>query len=124
VGLPIGLAVWAFDQYPTRILATSSLNYSTINFDEVNCLSIDPHKIHFDGREYSDPHRVVSIADILSVKDVLFDAEYTTCPWGSLGRSYPKLFMLFGMECGRHNIWFLPQFASELPTAASIQISA
>jgi hypothetical protein len=92
--------VWAFDQYPTQIQATSALNYSTINFNEVNCLSIDPHKINFDRREYSDPHLVESIADILSVKDILFDAEYTTCPWGLIETVVPKI-----VYAVRHGVW-------------------
>jgi hypothetical protein len=81
VGLSIGPAVWAFDQYPTQFQATSSLNYSTINFNEVYCLSIDPHKVYFDGKEYSDPYLADSIAEILSVRNIQFDADYNTCPW-------------------------------------------
>jgi hypothetical protein len=100
VGLPIGLAVWAFDQYPTKIQATSSLNYSTINFNEVNCLSIDPHKIHVDRREYSDPHLVDSIADILSVREIWFDADYTRCPWGLIDTVVPKT-----VYAVRHGVW-------------------
>ena len=89
-GLSIGPAVWAFDKYPTKIQATSSLNYSTISFNEVNCLSIDAHKIIFERREYSDPHLVDSIADILSVRDIRFETDHTTCPWGLVETVVPK----------------------------------
>jgi hypothetical protein len=91
VGLSIGPAVQAFEQYPTQIQATSHLNYSTINFNEVSCLSIDTHKIQFDRREYSDPRLVASIADILSVRDVRFDADDATCPWGLIETVVPKI---------------------------------
>lgn len=90
VGLVVGLAVWGVDPYPNQFVAAVSLNCSTIRIDGVNCLSIDPHKVVFDEKDYSDPKLVEAIVDILSIKTVLFNADYATCPWGFSVTVVPK----------------------------------
>lgn len=82
VCLDVGFLAWSLDRDPDRFQAVASLNYSTIRFDQVACLSIDPHKVVFDKKDYSDPELVKSIANILSIKTLLFNADYATCPWG------------------------------------------
>jgi hypothetical protein len=82
VGLITALPMWSVDSGPTRLQAAASLNYSAVNINGLQCLSIDPHKVVFDQKDYSDPKLVETIVDILSIKTVLFNADYETCPWG------------------------------------------
>jgi hypothetical protein len=82
VGLVVGLVVWGIDPDPNQFLAAAALNDSAVRVDGVSCLSIDPHKVVFDQKDYFDPKLVETIVDILSIKTVLFNANYATCPWG------------------------------------------
>jgi hypothetical protein len=41
----------------------------------------DPHKVVFDQKDYWDPKLIEAIVDTLSIKPVLFNADYATCPW-------------------------------------------
>jgi hypothetical protein len=90
VGLVVGLVVWGVDPDPNQFTAAAALNYSTIRIDRVSCLSIDPHKVVFDKKDYSDPKLVETIVDILSIKTVLFNADYATCPWSFSVTVVPK----------------------------------
>jgi hypothetical protein len=90
VSLIAALVFWLLDREPDEFLAAVSLNYSTIPLEKVGCLSIDPHKVVFDGKDYSDPKLVESILDILSIRTVLSDADYATCPWGFFATAVPK----------------------------------
>jgi hypothetical protein len=82
VGLVVGLVVWGVDPDPGEFLAAASLNQSAVRIDGVSCLSIDPNQVVFDQKDYWDPKLVETIVDILSIKMVLFNADYATCPWG------------------------------------------
>jgi hypothetical protein len=82
VGLVAGLAAWGVDPNPNQFLAAAALNYSTIRVERISCLSIDPHKVVFDKKDYWDPKLVEAIVDIVGIKAVFPDAEYATCPWG------------------------------------------
>jgi hypothetical protein len=93
-------SVRAFEQYPTQIQATSFLNFATIDFSKVNCLSIDVHKIHLDGKEYSDPDLTKTAADILSLTNVQINADYTTCAWGLVETIVPET-----IYAVRHGLW-------------------
>jgi hypothetical protein len=90
-GLIAGLVVWGADPDPNQFLAAAALNDSAVRIDGVSCLSIDPHKVVFDQKDYSDPKLVEAIVDILSIKTVLFNADYATCPWGFSVTVVPKL---------------------------------
>jgi hypothetical protein len=90
VGLVVGLVVWGIDPDPNQFLAAASLNDSKVRIDGVSCLSIDPHQVVFDQKDYSDPKLVEAIIDILSIKNVLFNADYATCPWGFFLVVVPK----------------------------------
>ena len=89
LGLTVGLVFLRLDRGPDEFLAVAALNYSTINYDKVNCLSIDPHKVVFDGTEYSDPELPESISNVLSIKNVLSNADFATCPWGFFVTAVP-----------------------------------
>jgi len=90
VGLVVGLVVWGVDPDPNQFLAAVSLNYSTVRIDDVSCLSIDPHKVVFDQKDYWDPKLVEAIVDTLSINPVLFNADYATCPWGFFVTVVPR----------------------------------
>lgn len=75
-----GLATYEPDFWP-EYMAAASQNQTAVHIDRISCLSIDPHKVVVDRKEYSDPKLVEAIADTLSVKRVLFNADYATCPW-------------------------------------------
>jgi hypothetical protein len=82
VSLVVGLVVWGIDPDPNQFLAAASTNDSAVRIDGVSCLSIDPNKVVFDQKDYWDPKLVEAIVDTLSIKAVLFNADYATCPWG------------------------------------------
>jgi len=88
--LVVGLVVWGVDPDPNQFLAAVSLNYSTVRIDDVSCLSIDPHKVVFDQKDYWDPKLVEAIVDTLSINPVLFNADYATCPWGFFVTVVPR----------------------------------
>lgn len=81
IGLVAGLTLWDVDPSPGQLLAAASLNDSAVRIGGVSCLSIAPHKVVFDKKDYSDPKLVEEIADTFSIKTVLFGADYATCPW-------------------------------------------
>jgi hypothetical protein len=78
-------AIWALATYEpdfwTEYMAAASQNQSAVRIDRVGCLSIRPHQVVFDRKDYSDPKLVEAIVEILSIKTVLFNADYATCPW-------------------------------------------
>jgi hypothetical protein len=80
-GFLIGLAVlflgWPVDEFR----AAASTNYSTIDYDKVNCVSIGPHDLRVGGKDIPDPKLAKSIVDVLSIKSILSSATYSQCPW-------------------------------------------
>jgi hypothetical protein len=44
----------------------------------------------FDRKDYWDPKLVEAIVDILSIKAVMLNAAYTTCPWSFFVTVVPK----------------------------------
>jgi hypothetical protein len=89
VALVVGLVVRGVDPDPSQFLAVASQNDSAIRIDHVSCLSIDPHKVVFDRKDYWDPKLVESIGHTLLIKPVLLNADYATCPWGFFGTVVP-----------------------------------
>lgn len=81
LALLIGLVVLSLEWPPSEIRAAASLNYSTIDYAKVTCVSIAPHHVIVEGRNTPDPRLAKLITDILSIKTVLFDASYSECPW-------------------------------------------
>jgi|SRR5581483_2868551 len=79
--LIIGLVVLFLEWPVNEFRAIADLNYSTIDYDKVTCLSIDSHRVIYNGKDYPDPALAKSIANILSIKRVLPDATYSECPW-------------------------------------------
>jgi hypothetical protein len=67
---------------PNQFWAAASMNQSAIDMDGVSCLSVDSHKVVFDRKEYSDPRLPEAIVGNLPIKNVLFNVDYATCPWG------------------------------------------
>jgi len=114
VGLVVGLVVWGVDPDPNQFLAAVSLNYSTVRIDDVSCLSIDPHKVVFDQKDYWDPKLVEAIVDTLSINPVLFNADYATCPWGFLSLLYQGRYLPFDTMDNSQDISFRSGSASEL----------
>ena len=90
VGLIVGLLVWDLDPDTDQLLAAASLHDSSVRIESVHCLAIDPHKVVFDEKDYWDPQLAAAIVDILSIKSVLFDADYATCPLGFFGHRRTK----------------------------------
>jgi hypothetical protein len=76
-----GLIVVMLALYPYELLATASLNYSTIDYAKVTCVSIGPHRVTVEGKDVPDPTLAKSIADFLAIRTVLFGAPYSECPW-------------------------------------------
>lgn len=77
IGLVVLFLEWPVDEFR----AIAAVNYSTIDYDKVTCLSINSQRVTIEGRRYSDPSLAKSMADILSIKPVLVDATYSECPW-------------------------------------------
>lgn len=80
-GVIIGLVVLFLEWPPTEIRAAVSTNYSTIEYDKVNCVSIGPHDLTVEGKDIPDPRLGKFITDTLSIRSVLFSAAYSECPW-------------------------------------------
>src|SRR5579859_649516 len=78
--LVVGL-IFVILRQPDELLAAASLNFSTIDYSKVTCVSIAPDGVTVEGKDTPDPKLAKSIADILSIKTVLFDAAYSECPW-------------------------------------------
>jgi len=79
-------AVWAFAMYApdfsAEYVAAASQNDATFRVSDFSCVSIDSHRgVHYDQKEYVDPELAKAITDVLSIKNVFFDADVTTCPW-------------------------------------------
>src|SRR5579859_5486309 len=78
--LVVGL-IFVILRQPGELLAAASLNFSTIDYSKVTCVSIAPDGVTVEGKGTPDPKLAKFIADILSIKTVLFDAAYSECPW-------------------------------------------
>jgi len=91
VGAVVGSVVWGVDPDPSQFLAAASLNDSAVRIEEVSCLAIDSNRVVFDQKDYWDPKLVEAIVDILSIKTVLLDTAYATCPWSFFIVVVPKL---------------------------------
>jgi hypothetical protein len=104
VGVSIGLAAWGVDANPKQFLAAAALNDSAVRIDGVSCLSIGPHGVVFDQKDYSDPQLVDAIVETLAIKTVLFDADFKTCPWGFFVTVVPGLVsaVRFGAQSARY----------------------
>lgn len=78
-----------FDTY-RNVVAASRLQ-SEFRIDSVSCLSISPHKVVFDQKDYWDPKLIEEIVHVLSIKSVLLDADYGTCRWGFFATVVPGI---------------------------------
>src|SRR5258705_7736174 len=78
-------AVWALAMYTpdssAEYLAAVSQNGAAFRVSDFSCVSIDSHRVVYDQKEYIDPKLAQAITDVLSIKNVFFDADATTCPW-------------------------------------------
>jgi hypothetical protein len=99
VGLVLGLVVWG-DPDPNQFLAAALLNDSSVRIDHVSCLSVDPHKVMFDQKDFSDPKLVESIVGTLSISAVSFNANYAKCPWSFFAVVVPR--WTFGVRYNGH----------------------
>ncbi|CAN7239499.1 hypothetical protein LJR220_000924 [Bradyrhizobium sp. LjRoot220] len=81
VGLLVASSARNLSPDPSQIQAAASVRSSDILVDGLRCLSIDPRKVIVNEQTYSEPRLVETIAEILPVKAVLFDADVGTCPW-------------------------------------------
>jgi len=62
--------------------AAASQNQGAFRTSDVSCVSIERHKgVIYDQKEYADPLLAQAITDVLSIKNVFFDAGVATCPW-------------------------------------------
>ena len=75
------------DPNPSEFWAVASKNQSAIDLYGVSCLSVDSQKVVFDRKNYSDPRLLEAIVETLPIKNVLFNVDYGTCPWGFLSLS-------------------------------------
>src|SRR5436190_16756603 len=62
-------------------LAAVSQNDAAFRVSDFSCVSIDSRRVVYDQKEYIDPKLAQAITDVLSIKNVFFDADVTTCPW-------------------------------------------
>jgi len=78
-------AVWAFIMYApdfsAEYTAAVSQNDAAFRLSDFSCVSINSHAVVYDQKEYIDPELANAIANVLSIKDVFFDADVATCPW-------------------------------------------
>lgn len=64
-----------------QVVVASSLGQARISMEEVNCLSVDPHKIIFNRAEY-DASKVMELIDeVLSIQPTLLESQQAICPW-------------------------------------------
>ncbi|OJU24284.1 MAG: hypothetical protein BGN91_06120 [Nitrobacter sp. 62-13] len=64
-----------------RVVVASALNQSKIAMTQVSCLSIDPHKIRFNGAEYDTSKVMKLIDEVFSIQPTLLESEQVACPW-------------------------------------------
>ena len=90
-GLVVALAVSGVGPESGQLQAAASLNTSAVSIDDLRCLSIDPHNVVVDRKEYRDPGLVEEIANTLPVRAVLPGVDSGTCPWGFFVTVVPGL---------------------------------
>jgi hypothetical protein len=81
VGFVVALYASGVGSDPDQLLAAVSINHKEISVNLLSCLSIDSHKVVFDRKDYWDQKLAGEIADKLSVKAVLLNADYAACRW-------------------------------------------
>ena len=89
--LVVASAALRDDGLPGKLRAAVSQSSSDIRIYGLRCLSVDPHNVVVDQKQYSDPRLVETIVDILSIKTVLLEADNMTCPWGFFVTVVPGL---------------------------------
>lgn len=64
-----------------QVVVVSSLRQARISMKEVNCLSVDPHKIIFNRAEYDASAVMKLIDEVLSIQPTLLESQQAICPW-------------------------------------------
>jgi hypothetical protein len=64
-----------------QVVVASSLRQARISMEEVNCLSVDPHKIIFNRAEYDASAVMKLIDEVFSIQPTLLESEQVACPW-------------------------------------------
>lgn len=64
-----------------QVVVVSSLRQARISMKEVNCLSVDPHKIIFNRAEYDASAVMKLIDEVFSIQPTLLESEQVACPW-------------------------------------------
>ncbi|WP_315806714.1 MULTISPECIES: hypothetical protein [unclassified Bradyrhizobium] len=82
IGLAIALYALGVGSNPNELFAAVSVNYKEFTVSGLSCLSIDPRKVVFDRKEYWDDSMTTEVANRLSIKEVMINADYTACRWG------------------------------------------
>ena len=75
---------------PTPLLGAASRGQTYVGITSINCLSIEPHKVVFDRKEYWNPKLPEEIVDRLGIKTVLLNADYAACPWSFFATVVPE----------------------------------
>lgn len=102
--------VWALAIYEpdfsAEYQAAAAQNQTTLRVSEVGCVSVDARKgVIYDQKEYSDSKLAEAITNILSIKNVHFDADIATCPWN---------FMITGISGRDYNVTYGEKFSRYL----------
>jgi hypothetical protein len=83
--IAVCFAVWALamrsPDFSSEYVAAAAENDTAFRARDFGCVSVDPHHVVYDTEEYADPKLAEAITDVLSIKNVFFDADVTTCPW-------------------------------------------
>jgi hypothetical protein len=102
--IAICVAVWAFFTYApdfsSEYLAVAAQNGHELSVRDFKCVSIRSSWVVYNQKQYDDPGLANAIASVLSIENVYFDVDATTCPWGFsvTGISGP----IFAV---RYNLW-------------------
>jgi len=89
VGFVVALYASGVGSNPNQLLAVVSTNQKSITVGWLSCLSVDPHKVVFDERDYWDDKLLGEIADKLSVRAVSLNAAPAACRWGFFATVVP-----------------------------------
>src|SRR6516164_4971410 len=89
VGFVMALYVLGVGSERNKLVAAVAINQKRISVNLLSCLSIRSRDVVFDRKEYWDLRLAGEIANKLSVKAVLPNADYEACRWGVFATVVP-----------------------------------
>jgi hypothetical protein len=89
IGFALIIMLLGNEAKSNQFLGAASRLQTYVSIASISCLSIEPHKVVFDRKEYWNPKLPEEIVDRLGIKTVLLNADYAACPWSFFATVVP-----------------------------------